>query len=156
MPLDALVLELSEKLRLCHLSLMLLHSPRLWTWQACFSMHSAGCQYSNRTLSPTARHNCFCKVRWARVRRISRTTCCNQRLGFIKRNFSTLKAPTEYHVSFTAHQFIGAAITWWETLGYTYDTQDMDWEAFENLIKESYFNAHHCRTIYWWVWVLVL
>ena len=51
--------------------------------------------------------------------------------------------PVEYHVSFAAHWFISASITWWETLGYTYNTQGMDWETFENLFRESYFNAHH-------------
>ena len=29
------------------------------------------------------------------------------------------------------------------SLGYTYDTQGMDLETFENLFRESYFNPHH-------------
>ena len=45
------------------------------------------------------------------------------------------------------HRFIEAVITWWETLSYTYDTQGMTWEIFENLFRKAYFNPHHCWTI---------
>ena len=51
--------------------------------------------------------------------------------------------PTEYHFSFATQLFINAIITWWETLGYTYNTQGMDWETFENLFRDPYFNPHH-------------
>ena len=46
-------------------------------------------------------------------------------LRAIKRLFRTLATPTEYHVTFAAHRFTGAAITWWETLGYTIGTEEM-------------------------------
>ena len=55
--LYALMLELSDKLRVHRLSLMLLHSPCLWTWLVCFLMDFLGCQRSSRTLSCTTKHN---------------------------------------------------------------------------------------------------
>ena len=55
--------------------------------------------------------------------------------------------PLEYHISFVAHRFTRAAITWWDTLGYTYNTQGMDLDTFENLFRESYFIPCHRRAI---------
>ena len=46
-------------------------------------------------------------------------------LKAIKRLFCTLATPVEYHVAFTAHRFIGAAIIWWETLSYTIGAEEM-------------------------------
>ena len=55
--------------------------------------------------------------------------------------------PAKFQVLLATHRFTRATITWQETLGYTYDTQDMDWGTFENLFREAYFNPHHRRSI---------
>ena len=55
----------------------------------------------------------------------------------------TLETLTKYQILFVAHRFFGTTITWWETLSYTYDTQGMTWETFENLFREAYFKPHH-------------
>ena len=68
-------------------------------------------------------------------------------LRAIKRLFRTFATLVEYHVTFAAHQFTGAAITWWETLNYTYGIEEMTWDVFENLFWEAYFNPHHRRAI---------
>ena len=68
-------------------------------------------------------------------------------LRSIKMIFCTLETPVEFEVLFTAHRFTGVTITWWETLGYTYDTQGITWEIFESLFREAYFNPHHRRAI---------
>ena len=54
-------------------------------------------------------------------------------LRSIKSIFHTLETLTKFQVLFVAHRFTGVVITWWETLSYTYDTQGMTWEIFENL-----------------------
>ena len=71
----------------------------------------------------------------------------NKWLRAIKRLFSTLATPVEYHITFTAHRFTGVVITWWETLSYTIGTEEMTWDVFENLFREAYFNSHHQRAI---------
>ena len=55
--------------------------------------------------------------------------------------------PVEYYVSFVAHWFTDAAIIWWETLDYTYNSKGIDWETFDNFFRESYFNVHHRQAI---------
>ena len=71
----------------------------------------------------------------------------DQWLKSIKRIFRTLETLVEFQVLFGTHRFAGVAITWWETLSYTYDTQGMTWEIFENLFRKAYINLHHCRAI---------
>ena len=49
----------------------------------------------------------------------------------------------EYHVLFVAHKLSSTTHTWWETIGYTYDTRNMTLEVFERLFTENYFNVDH-------------
>ena len=71
----------------------------------------------------------------------------DQSLRAIKRINHTLETPAEYSISFATNYFTDTVITSWEMLGYTYDTQGMNWKAFENLFRESYFNADNCIVI---------
>ena len=69
----------------------------------------------------------------------------NQWLRTVRDTFDLLGTPAEYHVPFAAHKLSSTARTWWETIGYTYDTRTMTWEVFERLFIENYFNADHQR-----------
>ena len=71
----------------------------------------------------------------------------DQSLRAIKRINHTLETPAEYSISFATNYFTDTVITSWEMLGYTYDTQGMNWKAFENLFRESYFNSNYCGVI---------
>ena len=67
----------------------------------------------------------------------------NQWLRKICDTFDLLGILVEYHVPFTAHKLSSATCTWWETIGYTYDTRTMTWEVFKRLFTENYFNVDH-------------
>ena len=53
----------------------------------------------------------------------------------------------EYHVPFVAYKLSSAALTWWETIGYTYDTCTMTWEVLKRLFTENYFNVDHRKEL---------
>ena len=55
--------------------------------------------------------------------------------------------PEELQVPFTTHRLTVGALTWWETIRYTYDIRTMTWDAFEKLFKDNYFNADHRQAI---------
>ena len=71
----------------------------------------------------------------------------NQWLRTVRDTFDLLGTPMKYHVPFAAHKLSFATHTWWETIGYTYDTCTMTWEVFERLFTEHYFNVDHQQAL---------
>ena len=57
--------------------------------------------------------------------------------------FDLLGTPAEYHIPFSIHKLSNVTHTWWETIGYNYDTFIMTWEVFERLFADNYFNVDH-------------
>ena len=57
--------------------------------------------------------------------------------------FDLLGTLVEYHMPFAAYKLSNAAHTWWETIGYSYDTRTMTWEVFDRLFIDNYFNVDH-------------
>ena len=130
--------------------MVVLSTPSTWSCSAARTPRFGRC--TSRTigtavgpyLSPLGTIDCFCEIWGTQVWWTAWHVplAADQWLRSIKRIFRTLEIPAEYHVSFAAHRFTRATITWGETLGYSYDTQGMNWEMFENFFRESYFNPH--------------
>ena len=67
----------------------------------------------------------------------------NRQIKAIKNTFYLLGIPEELQVPFTAHRLTGIALTWRETIGYSFDIQTITWDVFERLFKDNYYNIDH-------------
>ena len=65
----------------------------------------------------------------------------------VQDTFDLLGTPTKYQVPFATYKLSGAARTWWETIRFGYDIRTINWEVFERLFTENYFNADHQQAL---------
>ncbi|KAL5798547.1 hypothetical protein ACOSQ2_003367 [Xanthoceras sorbifolium] len=68
-------------------------------------------------------------------------------LKAIRRAFSQVDTPSEFWVDFAAYRLTGDAVIWWENLSIQRDMTGVDWEVFEGLFRDNYFNAGHRRML---------
>ena len=71
----------------------------------------------------------------------------NQWLRIVRDTFDLLGTPAEYHFPFPTLKLSSTSCTWWETVGYTYDTRTITWKVFERLFIENYFNSDHRQAL---------
>ncbi|KAL5808204.1 hypothetical protein ACOSQ3_028895 [Xanthoceras sorbifolium] len=68
-------------------------------------------------------------------------------LKAIRRAFSQVDTPSEFWVDFAVYRLTGDAVIWWENLSIQRDMTGVDWEVFEGLFRDNYFNAGHRRML---------
>ncbi|KAL5774529.1 hypothetical protein ACOSP7_012086 [Xanthoceras sorbifolium] len=68
-------------------------------------------------------------------------------LKAIRRAFSQVDTPSEFWVDFVVYRLTGDAVIWWENLAIQRDMTGVDWEVFEGLFRDNYFNAGHIKML---------
>ncbi|KAL5745879.1 hypothetical protein ACOSP7_027025 [Xanthoceras sorbifolium] len=68
-------------------------------------------------------------------------------LKAIKRAFSQVDTPSEFWVDFAVYRLIGDVVIWWKNLAIQRNMTGVDWEVFEGLFRDNYFNAGHRRML---------
>ncbi|KAL5831551.1 hypothetical protein ACOSQ4_016905 [Xanthoceras sorbifolium] len=89
----------------------------------------------------------FCRIFDAQFDGRQDPIAADRWLKAIRRAFSQVDTPSEFWVDFAVYRLTGDAIIWWENLSIQRDMTGVDWEVFEGLFRDNYFNAGHRRML---------
>ncbi|KAL5754930.1 hypothetical protein ACOSP7_023150 [Xanthoceras sorbifolium] len=89
----------------------------------------------------------FCRIFDAQFDGRQDPIAADRWLKAIRRAFSQVDTPSEFWVDFAVYRLTGDAVIWWENLSIQRDMTGVDWEVFEGLFRDNYFNAGHRRML---------
>ncbi|KAL5733461.1 hypothetical protein ACOSQ2_033153 [Xanthoceras sorbifolium] len=89
----------------------------------------------------------FCRIFDAQFDGRQDPIAADRWLKAIRRAFSQVDTPSEFWVDFAVYRLTGDAVIWWENLLIQRDMTGVDWEVFEGLFRDNYFNAGHRRML---------
>ncbi|KAL5776081.1 hypothetical protein ACOSP7_009007 [Xanthoceras sorbifolium] len=89
----------------------------------------------------------FCRIFDAQFDGRQDPIAADRWLKAIRRAFSQVDTPSEFWVDFAVYRLTGDAVIWWKNLSIQRDMTGVDWEVFEGLFRDNYFNAGHRRML---------
>ncbi|KAL5784206.1 hypothetical protein ACOSQ2_006598 [Xanthoceras sorbifolium] len=89
----------------------------------------------------------FCRIFDAQFDGRQDPIAADRWLKAIRRAFSQVDTPSEFWVDFAVYRLTGDAVIWWENLSIQRDMTGVDWEVFEGLFRDNYFNVGHRRML---------
>ncbi|KAL5755253.1 hypothetical protein ACOSP7_023473 [Xanthoceras sorbifolium] len=89
----------------------------------------------------------FCRIFDAQFDGRQDPIAADRWLKAIRRAFSQVDTPSEFWVDFAVYRLTGDAVIWWENLAIQRDMTGVDWEVFEGLFRDNYFNVGHRRML---------